>query len=1085
MRKFLLLFVPLLMTVIANAQLSGTYTINSNASANADYTSFGSAVAALSAGVSGQVIFEVAPGTYEEYVTVNAVSGSSATSRIIFRGMGADNQQVVLTSNAGYTNNSTLKLNGADFVTFENLTVTTTSTNNAVLLRFSGSAENNRFENVRFVGIEVPSSSSDNNKNLVHMDNGDGVYCNGDEFVGCQFINGCIALYLQGKNMSQFNTGVLVENCTFSNQQFKSVYITFFNDAVVRGNIITNANDYKTDYNAIDVFQCFNACLFENNVINVTRSTSYTTVFRLRPCVGDSLNHVVVRNNIVNLQSDASSNSYCFNISNNSSTYIDFAHNTLKCSGMGANGNIYLQNNGEHLTFYNNLLVNESGGYVYRYVTNSLTERYSDYNRVSFNGANFARRGTVDYATIQDWMDSTGLDAHTTTCSPVFVGAQDLHVTIADSLMVANPLSYVATDIDGDARSQTPCAGADEYAVGTNIPPVVANPIADVQFNQFPANVQLNVSQVFDDPDDDNSNIVISVYANSNPSLVNAVLTSDTLSIVRLTSAGGTSVITLQAVSNGDTVQTSFSVVCAAEDLPPVVVNPLAPIVFTNFPQTLSFDLTGVFDDPDNNNLFMQYAVNLNVPEANATIDANDMLVVTRVSPNAFADTLVVTATSNGKSVAMKVPVSGSQVTVQLGVADFEDVALSTQGYWIPAQYDDYNYNDMVSSGWIFQNYYSSYYWGGFTASNRTDTNQTGLNAQYTAVTGGGLNGSTQYAVAYTMGVPTMVTAADGQAHTVTGCYVTNNLWAYQHMRDGEPGYAPFGGADGTTPDYFVLHAVGKDLNGNVVGTLDFYLADFRSPNPSDDYILKTWEWFDLSPLGNVASITFSLESTVGNQSGMLTPAYFCMDDFNGVPPQQPQVDEPPYVVSPVADMVSENFPDTLRVNLEGVVTDDDSPVDLITYALMSNSNEGAVLAYIDNKTLVIVRQMEESGTSTLTLRATSGDLYVDFEVRVILEPVVGIEGYADVDFRVYPNPTSSVINVEFGMGNAELDGTDIQVVDMYGKLVRVGSVETVHVPSLQRARIDLSHLPPGVYFIQLISKRDSHPLAVKKIVKQ
>ena len=90
--------------VVINAivsQLSGVYTINADASQNPDFTSFGAAVSALSAGIAGEVIFEVAPGTYEEYVTLNAISGASASDRVIFRGTGADNQQVVLTSNAG------------------------------------------------------------------------------------------------------------------------------------------------------------------------------------------------------------------------------------------------------------------------------------------------------------------------------------------------------------------------------------------------------------------------------------------------------------------------------------------------------------------------------------------------------------------------------------------------------------------------------------------------------------------------------------------------------------------------------------------------------------------------------------------------------------------------------------------------------------------------------------------------------------------------------------------------------------------------------------------------------------------------
>ena len=172
MKKCFFLTLSLLFATLVNAQLSGTYTIGSSGS---NYTSFSAAVSALSAGVSGPVTFQVAPGTYEEYVTINQINGASATNRVIFRGMGADNQQVVLTSNAGYTDNSTLKLSGADYVTFENMTVTTTSTGKARLLVFDGQCDYDRFENVRFVGVEVTSNSSDNDKNLVHMNNGDGI----------------------------------------------------------------------------------------------------------------------------------------------------------------------------------------------------------------------------------------------------------------------------------------------------------------------------------------------------------------------------------------------------------------------------------------------------------------------------------------------------------------------------------------------------------------------------------------------------------------------------------------------------------------------------------------------------------------------------------------------------------------------------------------------------------------------------------------------------------------------------------------------------------------------------------------------
>ena len=1068
MRKILLFLLPLFSAMCANAQLSGVYTISTNSADNPDYTSISAAASALSAGVSGQVVFQVAPGTYEEYVTVNSINGTNPTNRVIFRGMGADNQQVVVTSNAGYTDNSTLKVNGADYVTFENMTITTYSTNNAVLLRFTGDVDNNRFENVRFVGVEVPSSSSDNNKNLVHMNSGSGIICDGNEFVGCQFINGCIALYLQGLNMTQFNNGVLVENCTFNNQQFKSIYITFYNDAIVRGNTIVNANDWKTDYNAIDAFQCFNACIFENNVMNVTRATSYTTVFRLRPCVGNENDHVIVRNNVVNLNSNASSPSYCFRISNNNSAYIDVAHNTFKCSGSGNNGNIHVENNGQNISFYNNLLINESSeGYVFRFNTLTLTNRFSDFNRISFAGNNFARRSTTDYATMQDWTDSTGLDVNSALCAPQFVSAQDLHLMSNDSLLVAHPLSYVTVDIDGDNRSETPCAGADEYMENVNMPPVVLNPINDITLDTFPDSRNVDISLVFDDPDDDNDSIQVVIFSNSNPSLVSATLTNDTLSLVRIISTGGVSVITLQAISAGDTVQTSFSVTCVAQDLPPVVVEPLDTVVFTTYPQTLSFDLEGVFDDPDNNNLFMEYEADAVGEHVTAYVDDDDMLVIVRNTPNAFADTVVVTATSHGKTVDMNVLVSGDEVILDIEIADFEDVNISTQGYWKPALEGS---NQMLSGGWLFSNYYSSYFWGGFTASNRTDASQTGLDAQYTAVTGTG-HESSNYAVAYTMGMPTIVTTIDGSEHAVSGCYVTNNLWAYQNMRYGDNTSAPFGGASGTDPDFFVLHAIGNDMNGNAIDTLDFYLADYRFSNSEEDYIIDTWEWFDLSSLGQVASISFSLESSVNNQFGMVTPAYFCMDDFNGVAPEIPYIDQPPYVMNPVADWVSNVFPDSIVVDLNGVVADDDSPLDSIVYTLITNSDESVVLAQVTNNILTIIRLTEEEGSANLTLRAISGELYVDFTVNVILNPVLGVHTYKTM-MSLYPNPTEGSVTISI----PQVSEFEYVVLNAMGQEVLRG------FSHWDQQQLDLSAFAKGIYHVKV--KFEDTVLVRKMIVR-
>jgi putative lipoic acid-binding regulatory protein len=460
----------------------------------------------------------------------------------------------------------------------------------------------------------------------------------------------------------------------------------------------------------------------------------------------------------------------------------------------------------------------------------------------------------------------------------------------------------------------------------------------------------------------------------------------------------------------------------------------------------------------------MEYTVQVCPSEVSASIDDEDVLTVSRTTPNAFNDRiLVIRATSNGKHVDMEVSVSGVEVVITVDIADFEDVELSPSGIWEPQEGN----NEMFSHGWTFTNYYSSYFWGGFTASNRTDLSQTYISAQYTAATGCGYDGSVQYAVAYTYGAQTDVYAADGQSHTVTGCYVTNNLWAYQNMLEGDNTVTPFGGISGNDPDWFKLTATGKNASGQTVGTLDFYLADYRFDNPEDDYILNTWEWFDLSPLGEVATISFDLSSSKNNNSGMITPAYFCMDDFNG----GAVIDLPPYIVTPIPDVVMDEFPKIVYIDLNGAATDPDDPDELIEYSMLSNSNEEALSATMSGRILMLERLTEEQAEADIAMRATSDGQYVDFNIHVVMHQVEGVEEDY-YGFLVYPNPTEGRLTLT--MEGAS--GFDYHVFSLMGQCIMNGKVTG------NETTLDLSHLNKGVYYISI--EWNGNRLIKKVIVK-
>ncbi len=203
-------------------------------------------------------------------------------------------------------------------------------------------------------------------------------------------------------------------------------------------------------------------------------------------------------------------------------------------------------------------------------------------------------------------------------------------------------------------------------------------------------------------------------------------------------------------------------------------------------------------------------------------------------------------------------------------VATFEDLALPAESFW-----DGSDESAMFQSGdFIFINNYVDWggyaSWDGFAYSTLTSTTYATLDDQYNSCVGHGVNNSATYAVAYYsayMGTQPTLIEANGNAFTPTGCYVTNSAYAYLSMLNGDAYSKQF---DAT--DWFLLTATGL-LNGEVTTTAEFYLA-------KEGVIVNDWQWFDLSSLGQVDEIHFTLSSSDTGQWGMNTPAYFCMDNF-------------------------------------------------------------------------------------------------------------------------------------------------------------------------------------------------------------
>ncbi|ASS49175.1 MAG: hypothetical protein A3D31_04395 [Candidatus Fluviicola riflensis] len=211
----------------------------------------------------------------------------------------------------------------------------------------------------------------------------------------------------------------------------------------------------------------------------------------------------------------------------------------------------------------------------------------------------------------------------------------------------------------------------------------------------------------------------------------------------------------------------------------------------------------------------------------------------------------------------------------------FDDLTLDTNSYWSGSD----GSGSFVANGITFPNEYDmqwSYWSGGFIYSNSTDITTAGYTNDFSAYTGIGADGSANYGVNYGGNLdfvtPRVLSSID----------ITNTTYAALSMLNGDSFGKQFGSPnnaagnpDGTNgEDFFRLLITGYDVNNDSIGTVTFYLADYRFADSTQDYILDTWETVDLSSLGEVRYLDFELESSDTNALGILTPGYFALDNL-------------------------------------------------------------------------------------------------------------------------------------------------------------------------------------------------------------
>ncbi len=223
-------------------------------------------------------------------------------------------------------------------------------------------------------------------------------------------------------------------------------------------------------------------------------------------------------------------------------------------------------------------------------------------------------------------------------------------------------------------------------------------------------------------------------------------------------------------------------------------------------------------------------------------------------------------------------------------VATFDDVdvALNSDGYYIgERRADGEEKTSLYTSGnyrFTVTNIPKWNYWNSFAISNRTATSFKTLTPdQFNSCVGRGYDNSANYCVAYfyDKSAPIEVLSKP-EGDVVRGLYVTNNAYTLSCILNGDNMSKGATGKDEFEKgDWLLLTIWGTKADGSET-KVEVYLADYRSSNSAEHYYLGNWQWVDLSGLGEVKELRFSMTGSRNNKYGLTTPSYVCVDNING-----------------------------------------------------------------------------------------------------------------------------------------------------------------------------------------------------------
>ncbi len=444
-----------------NACLHGTYTIgDTTGGVQRDFPNFTTAVTTLRAGgVCNNVTFLVDTGLYTEQIKIPKLMGSSSTNTVTFKpaiNANNDSTKVRLQYGPSSTANYTVKLDSANYIIFQNMSIITTGSSYGHVVELAHGASYNTFTNnviqspsiasSFFAGIYSDSTIMRNNYNT---------------FTNNRILNSYYGIYLYGISSSIKAKGNYISGNDINGFYFGGIYSSYQDSLMIKKNkltsVVSSGNAYGIYLNYVT-----NAIEVTKNQLVLNNSGTYNGMY-FNNCSSTDPARGFIANNTVSVTGGITS-SVSSGLNSVNSSYLNFMANSFNVGVISTSGRTLYVNGGGHLKLFDNNFVNSGGGFAY-YMSTATSVDTADYNNIYSTGTNLAYWTSNQTSLSNLKASANGNELHSIALDPVFISPTNLHLASTNLSATGKYLSSVTNDIDGKIRAIIPTIGAVEVSL--------------------------------------------------------------------------------------------------------------------------------------------------------------------------------------------------------------------------------------------------------------------------------------------------------------------------------------------------------------------------------------------------------------------------------------------------------------------------------------------------------------------------------------------------------------------------------------------------------------------------------------------